>query len=292
MLKKVRYFIEGILVRIAYRVFGRMSFAQASDTGGVIFRKLGPFLSRTRVARSNLRQAMPELQDEQIENIIHDMWENMGRFFAEFPHLRDMSLEDASEILEIEGLQHIHAVRDMDKGSIFVSGHIGNWELACRALALHGFPHLIVYRKGNNPILDKIIQQTRNTYQLAGIAKGKAGARQLVQAIRERNHVGVLIDQKMNDGIPVKFFGRDAMTGPAIARIALRFGCPVIMGRVVRTQGHRLKLIIYPPVEIHGSGDQEADVLEIMTNINATLEGWIREYPSQWIWIHNRWPKS
>ena len=292
MLRKIRYFIEGVLVKVAYRAFSRMPFEKASDTGGAWCRRLGPYLSRTRVARRNLRQAMPELNNSQVEDIILDMWEHVGRFLAEFPHMTDISLENISNILEIEGMEHLHAVKDMGKGSIFVSGHIGNWELACRTLALHDFPLFLVYRHGNNPILDNIIQQTRNHYQPAGFAKGKAGARQLVQAIRERSHVGVLIDQKMNDGIAVKFFGRNAMTSPAIARIALRFNCPIVPGRIVRTQGHKMKLIIYPPLEIQKTGNQEADVLEIMTRINAIIEEWIREFPSQWIWIHNRWPKT
>lgn len=292
MLRKIRYFIEWLLVGSALWYLDRLPFKKASDTGGAFFRWLGPHLKRTAIARNNLRRAMPELDERQVEKIIGDMWENLGRVFAEFPHVGRMTLEDLNGMLEVEGLEHLETLRQLDKGSIFFSGHIANWEFSCKALAANDFPLRLVYRKGNNPWLDRIIQGNRNQYQTIAIPKGKDGARLLLQAVRERRHVGVLIDQKMNDGIPVPFFGRDAMTSPVIARLALKFDSPIMPAHVVRTAGHKQKFIISPPLEITRTGDQEQDVLNIMSQINSTLEGWIRENPAQWIWIHNRWPKE
>ena len=292
MLRKIRYFIEWVLVGGALWYLNRLEFKTASDTGGKFFRKIGPYLKRSGIARNNLHRAMPDLSGEQLEKIVGDMWENLGRVFAEFPHVGRMGREELDEILTVEGLQHLDSLRQIDKGSIFFSGHIANWEFSCKALAANDFPLQLVYRKGNNPRLDRIIQGSRNLYQTIAIPKGKDGARLLLQAIRERRHVGVLIDQKMNDGIPVPFFGRDAMTSPAIARLALKFDCPIVPAHVVRIGGHKQKFIISPPLEINKTGDQEQDVLNIMTEINSTLEGWIRANPAQWIWIHNRWPKD
>lgn len=291
MLKKIRYLIEAALANRAFNYFQNKSFAEASDTGGAIFRKVGPYLGRTKIARGNLGYAFPDKADAEIDQIIRDMWENFGRVLGEFPHMGRMSKHEMDEILEVEGLEHLETLRKLDKGSIWVSGHLANWELSCKALHVNDFSLLLVYRKGNNPALDRIIQETRGQYQVGGIPKGKAGARVMVQAIKERKHTGVLIDQKMNDGIPVKFFGREAMTGPAIARIALKFGCPIVPAHVVRIDGHKQKFIISPPFEVEKTNDPEADVMNIMTKVNGILEGWIRESPSQWIWIHNRWPK-
>ena len=292
MLRKIRYFIEWILVSSSLWYLDRLAFQRASDTGGAFFRRIGPYLKRTGIARNNLRRAIPELQEQEVEKIIGDMWENLGRVYAEFPHVGRMRREQLDEILEVEGLEHLDKLRQIDKGSIFFSGHIANWEFSTKTLAANDFPLQLVYRKGNNPWLDRIIQDSRNLYQTMAIPKGNYGARLLLQAIKDRHHVGVLIDQKMNDGIPVPFFGRDAMTSPAIARLALKFGCPLVPAHVVRTEGYKQKFIISPPLEIERTGDQEADVMSIMTKINFTLEGWIRENPSQWIWIHNRWPKE
>ena len=95
----------------------------------------------------------------------------------------------------------------------------------------------------------------------------------------------------MNDGIPVPFFGADAMTAPALAQLALRLTCPVVPVRVKRLEGANFQVIVSPPIEFTSSGDQQADLLAYMTKINAIIEGWIRDTPGQWLWLHNRWPK-
>jgi KDO2-lipid IV(A) lauroyltransferase len=100
----------------------------------------------------------------------------------------------------------------------------------------------------------------------------------------------MLVDQKMNDGIAVPFFGRDAMTAPAIAELALRYDCTVLPARVERLPGAKFHVTVFPPHPLPTSGDKAADVLALMTTINATLEGWIRERPGHWFWLHRRWP--
>lgn len=94
----------------------------------------------------------------------------------------------------------------------------------------------------------------------------------------------------MNDGIAVPFFGRPAMTAPALAQFALRFDCPVVPARVERLGGARFRLTIQPPLEIQKSGDRQADVLAAMTEVNRIIEGWVRDRPDQWLWLHRRWP--
>jgi len=94
----------------------------------------------------------------------------------------------------------------------------------------------------------------------------------------------------MNDGIPIPFFGRPAMTAPALAEFALRFDCPVVPARVERLRGARFRITLYPPMDLPRTGDRRADVVAIMTKINAVIEEWVRERPDQWLWLHNRWP--
>jgi len=100
----------------------------------------------------------------------------------------------------------------------------------------------------------------------------------------------MMVDQKMNDGIPVPFFGRDVMTAPALAELALRYDCPVVPARVERLKGAYFRLLIYPPLELVKTGDRQADVAANMAQVNAILEQWIRDTPEQWLWLHNRWP--
>lgn len=101
----------------------------------------------------------------------------------------------------------------------------------------------------------------------------------------------MLVDQKMTDGIAVPFFGRDAMTAPALAQFALKYDAPIIPVRSERLEGARFRITFYPELKTPKTGDRHADILAIMTNVNASMESWIRERPEQWLWLHRRWPK-
>jgi len=292
MLIKIRYLLEGLFVKMAYIIFGILPLNVASATAGCIATTIGPILNRNKIARKNIKRAIPELNDTQIDKITHDMWNNLGRVFGEFPHMAKMEEEDFDLIGEIDGFEHIEKAIKNGKGSILFSGHFANWEIVPRLLTIKVSPFAVVYRKGNNPMIENIIQNTRKDYQSESIPKGSEGSRQLLRAIRNGTHVGILVDQKMNDGIKVNYFGRGAMTAPAVASIALKFECPIIPIRAVRVNGAYFKVLIQPPLDIKKTGDKDTDILKIMTDVNSILESWVREYPSQWIWIHNRWPKE
>jgi Kdo2-lipid IVA lauroyltransferase/acyltransferase len=118
------------------------------------------------------------------------------------------------------------------------------------------------------------------------------GAVKIARAIKNNEAIAMLVDQKMNDGIPVPFFGLTAMTAPAIAELALRYDAPIIPARVIRIKGANFETIIYPPLVYTKTGDKGKDVYNIMLTINQMLESWIREHPEQWFWVHKRWPKD
>ncbi|MBV24090.1 MAG: lauroyl acyltransferase, partial [Rhodospirillaceae bacterium] len=121
-------------------------------------------------------------------------------------------------------------------------------------------------------------------------AKGSTGGRESIRVLKEGGHLVLIADQKMNDGITVPFFGREAMTAPALAQLALKFGCPVVPAKVVRTGGAHFRLTLYPPLEMPASGDKQANVAALMGQVNELIEGWVRENPGQWMWVHQRWP--
>ena len=292
MSKQTRYFLQGLTFGSAYRIFGMIPVERASNIGAVLGRKFGPLSSRTQVARANLRLAFPELEARDIERIITSMWENLGRVLAEFPHVGKMNQEKFFHFVNVEGAEHVEEIKGRGTGSIFFSGHFANWELAPKTLAMLDCPLALVYRPGNNPYMDRVIQNTRNHYQSEAVPKGAEGSRLLVRALREQRHIGMLIDQKMNTGIPVKFFGREAMTATAIAVLALRFDCPVLPTRVERLEGPYHKVTIFPPLEIQKTGDQDRDIRTLMETITVMFEEWIRAAPAQWIWVHRRWPDN
>ena len=141
--------------------------------------------------------------------------------------------------------------------------------------------------------MDRLISRIRGRYITENaIAKGASGAREMVRRVRDGGYTAMLVDQKMNDGIAVPFFGRDAMTAPALAQLAFKYDLPVWPVRTERLAGCRFRVTIFPKLELPRSDDMSSDVAETMHMVNTLLESWIRERPGQWLWLHNRWPKS
>ncbi len=217
------------------------------------------------------------------------MWDNLGRVAAEYPHLREIRVFEPGGRVETHGIEHIDRAVAVGRQMIIFSGHIANWEIAMLAAVQYGISVAQIYRAANNPLVDRMITRFRgNAGEL--IPKGAVAARRAIAALRHGAHLTMLADQKMNDGIPVPFFGRPAMTAPALASLALRFDCDLLPARVERLAGARFRLTVFPPLSLPRSGDHHADVAALMTRVNETLEAWVRESPEQWFWLHRRWP--
>jgi KDO2-lipid IV(A) lauroyltransferase len=261
----------------------------ASAVGGGVARMLGPRLGISNRARRNLRAALPQLTAADIETIVRGMWDNLGRVAAEYPHLSRIRIFPPDGRVEAEGIEHLDRALAAGQRVILFGGHLGNWEIAALAAVQYGLDVAQIYRAANNPLVDRMIARFRGE-RGEFIPKGSLASRRAVAALRRGGHLALLADQKLNDGLPVPFFGRAAMTAPALALLALRFDCAVMPARVERLHGARFRLTLYPPLELPRRGKREADVAALMEAVNRTLEGWIREHPEQWFWVHSRWP--
>ncbi|HYM72915.1 MAG TPA: lauroyl acyltransferase [Stellaceae bacterium] len=281
--------LEAALAALAGGILGWLPLDWASALGGALGRTIGPRLGVTKRARTNLADAMPELGAAASEAIIRGMWDNLGRVAFEYPHLRRIEVFAQGGRVETRGLEHLDRALAAKRSVIMFSGHLGNWEIAALAGGQYGIDVAQIYRAANNPIVDRMIARLRGN-QGELIPKGAVASRRAVAALRRGGHLSLLADQKLNDGIPVPFFGRDAMTAPALAALALRFGCDVLPVRVERLQGARFRLTVHPPLPMPRSGDRDADIAALMLEVNRTLEAWIRERPEQWFWLHRRWP--
>jgi KDO2-lipid IV(A) lauroyltransferase len=261
----------------------------ASALGGFLGRTIGPLLGVSKRARINLRRALPALDDAAARRVIRRMWDNLGRVIAEYPHLPKFRIYEGDRI-EVAGRENLEALLATGKPVIFVSAHFGNWEIASMAATQRGLDVAAIYRAANNPYIDRLIARYRGDVGGELVPKGQIAARRSIAALTAGRHLALLVDQKMNDGIPVPFFGRDAMTAPAAAQLALRFGCAIMPARVERLRGARFRLTILPPVEIPATGDRHADMRTIMGEINRLIEDWVRARPEMWLWLHRRWP--
>jgi Kdo2-lipid IVA lauroyltransferase/acyltransferase len=286
----IRNIAEGTGLVLAYSLLRVLPVDWASGIGGSVARMIGPHLGITKRADENLKRALPHLTAAERRQVIAGMWDNLGRVIAEYPHLGKFRLFDPKGRIEGIDAGNILATRDPAKKYIFFSAHYGNWEIAIRTAAQAGFEVTGVYRAPNNPIVDRFMLWARGAEGGELVPKGDIAAKKAFGALREGRALCMLVDQKMNDGIPVPFFGRDAMTAPALAVLALRYDCAVVPIRMERTNGARFRMISEPPLTLRKTGDNDADRRALMVEVNAIVERWVREHPEQWLWLHRRWP--
>lgn len=285
--------VEAAALRTGIWLSRRLSPVAASNLGGRVARAIGPWLPVSRIADANLRLAMPHLGAAERARVVRSAWENLGRTAAELPHLASLHAGDRGPGWEVHGEEHLQELRARGGPALFFSGHLANWELIGPAVAALGVPMAGFYRAASNPLTNDIIQNLRRAARGGDVPmfpKGSHGARAALAHLSAGGFLGVMMDQKMNDGIPVAFFGRDAMTAPALAHFALRFQCPVIPVHVQRRGPARFCVVCEAPLALPATGDRATDARTLTLAINNTLERWIRAAPESWFWLHQRWP--
>jgi KDO2-lipid IV(A) lauroyltransferase len=284
------YRLQAYAARAAMAMFRALPLDAASWLGGWIARRFGPLTLAHQTAVQNLRWAMPELDEAARRKTLTAMWDNIGRTVGEYPHLgRLMTDAQRVEIIDPAGLAN--KLRDDGIGALLVGMHYGNWELSTVPGFRSGMMQRHFYRAPNNPYVNDMLIGLRQAMQQEGyLAKGAEGARQAVALLRKGTHLGMLVDQKQDEGIPAPFFGRDAMTTTAPAALARRTGVPIAAAQVVRLGGARFRIFVHE-FNVSKTEDREADVIVTTKQINTRLESWVRDHPEQWFWVHRRWPK-
>ncbi len=285
---------QAVALGILVRLLRRLGPVASSDLGGWIARTIGPALPVSRIAQANLRRALPELDADARAQVVRAVWDNLGRNGAELPHLAAIRRSDAGPGWELQGSEHIEALLRPGAQALFFSGHFGNWEMVLPIAAELGVPVSGFYRAASNRHVDRIIQAMRERAlgaRVSMFAKGAQGARAALRHLGRGGSLGLLVDQKMNDGIAVPLLGMTAMTAPALAQFARSFRCPVIPVRVVRLGPARFRMVCEAPLPVVLTGSRQADIYALTLAMNATLERWIRADPASWLWLHRRWPK-
>ena len=293
--RMLQYRAEAGLLRFGLGVLRALGPVRASNVAGAVTRTIGPLLPVSRVADGNLRRALPELDEAGRRRVILGVWDNLGRTVAELPSVPLLRRTGSGPGWEIEGEDIVRRMAAETGPVILISAHIGNWELLPAVGHAFGLRMANFYRAAGNPLVDRITVDLRNAAaggDMPQFAKGAAGARAAFGFLRGGGVLGLLIDQKMDDGIPVPFFGRPAMTASAASVYALRFRCPVLPVHSVRLGPARLRVVVDEPIPLPDSGDRQADIATLTAAMNATVERWVRENPDQWLWLHRRWPKD
>jgi len=250
---------------------------------------LSPRLRKT--AEANLRIAFPEWSESQRNAVIHAMVRNLGWMAAEFARFPKYSKANIEQLVVLDGNENFLEGQRRAKGVLFLTGHIGAWELSSFAHAVYGYPLHYMARPLDNKRIDDLVNGYRCLSGNRPIFKNES-ARVMLKVLKDAGTVGILADQNTmpEEAVFVDFFGAQASTSTGIARVALHTDAAVVPGYAVwdaSIQKYRLRF--EPPVELIRTGDTERDVLENTQKFTKVIEDIIRKYPEQWVWVHGRW---
>lgn len=269
-----------------------------SAMGGKVFQFIGPLTNKHHIAKTGLMLAFPKADDAKIKALLSASWNNMGRSFAEFPFIHRFKVFTKNSRIAIIGGERLVAFKEQKQAVVIIAGHFSNWELLAAAFTKTGFPVRVTYRPTNNPYFDKRIQKTRAAYgtKLMVPKSGLKGAKELIDTLRGGTSIALMNDQKFNEGIEVPFFGVGAMTAPGPTRLAIKLGIPLVPMTITRTRGARFVVNVHEPIKLSNSGnrpeDKKADIRATVIKITEFMEEQIRANPTDWFWVHRRWPKD
>ena len=253
------------------------------------FYALLPRLKKT--AEINLRIAFPDWSDDRRKKVIRGMLRNLGWMAAEFVRLPKYSKENIEETVALDGHENFLEGQRRGKGVLYLTGHIGAWELSSFAHALYGFPLHYMARRIDNPRIDALVNSYRCLPGNRPIFKNES-ARVMLKVLKDAGTIGILVDQNTMPGeaVFVDFFGKQASTTTGIARVALHTDAAVVPGYAVWDESlGKYRLRFEPPIELIRTGDMERDVVENTQRFTKVIEDIIRKYPDQWVWVHRRW---
>ena len=262
---------------------------------GRILRTIGPLTREQRIGRANLTAAFPEKSRAEIEAILAGVWDNLGRLGAEFAHLDHIWEHDPAHPedsrIEIQPRTHeLFAQLRLDgKPALIFFCHLGNWELPAVAAVAHGLDAAILFRRPNSPSANRIIEELRAVKMGTLIPAGRDAPFKLAEALQNGQHVAIQVDQWFTNGVDVTFFGRKTKANPTLARLLRQIECPIHGVRIIRLPGHRFRAELSEEIQPVRDVSGQIDVQDTMQAITSVVEGWVREYPDQWLWLHRRW---
>ncbi|MBN9586152.1 MAG: lipid A biosynthesis lauroyl acyltransferase [Afipia sp.] len=268
---------------------------KTADVFASIIKTIGPLLREHKIGRANLTAAFPEKTPEEIDRILMGVWDNLGRVAAEFAHLDHIwdLHPDNTESGRIEvapgTTEKFERLRDDGKGALIFASHLANWELPALAGPVFGVESAALFRRPNLAAVDRAIQQIRAVNMGTLIPTTHDAPVKLAHALEAGTHVGMLVDQYFHRGVDVTFFGRTTKANPLLARLARQVDVPIYGVRVVRLSNRRFRGEISDEIKPVRDVNGKIDIQGTTQAITSVIEGWVREHPEQWLWLHRRW---
>lgn len=279
--------VEGVALRCAIWIFRLIPVDIASFVMGTAWRWLAPFNARHKRALKHLEKAYPGMSAQERDRIVTGMWENLGRVTAETFHIDRLLNRNARFEAVVDDVTQ--QVLDGKRACLFVSFHSANWELCVQPAVIKGLEITGVYQALRNPEADRALRSLREGLYKGGLlSKGHQTARRILATLKNGGVVAMMGDLRETRGIQVPFFNQMAYANPVPAALARACGVPIVIGRVVRKQGVHFR-IEGRAISVPVTENRQADIEVTTARIHAVFEGWIREHPEQWMWIHKKW---
>jgi KDO2-lipid IV(A) lauroyltransferase len=223
--------------------------------------------------------------------LIREVYQHLARVLLSLARMPRIRQDNIKQWVEYEGYEHYAEAHKQGRGVMFLTAHLGNWELSAHAHCLYGHRMNVVGRPLDNPYFDRYVEGRRTVSGNRVIRKQEFG-RETLRTLRAGEAVGVLVDQNAagDDGVFVNFFGHKASATSGLVRIAMRTGTPIIPGFAFWDERRGIYVLRFSaPLEMVSSGDKQGDLIENTQRCQNAIEQAIREYPGQWLWIHRRW---
>lgn len=291
---KIRTYLEYAPVKLVLTTLGRLPAPAAYWVG----RSFGRFAylvagELRRTGAINLRLAFPEKTEEERAKLLRECFDSLGRELGLFSQMRTRTREQLKQLIEAEGWENLEKAR-AERGDrlIYYTGHLGAWEMTSFGISLLGYPFTFLVRRLDNPLIEQVVDEVRTKFGNRTIDKLSA-ARSMLKLLRSGDHaLGLLTDLNTLDdeAIFVDFFGVPAATTFVVAKLAVRTNTPLVPFFAPWSEEKRKYLLIAePPIVPECTGDEDADVRRVTIEITRRVEGQIRRFPGQWLWIHKRW---
>jgi KDO2-lipid IV(A) lauroyltransferase len=269
---------------------------RTADFWGAFMRRIGPWLPEHRIGRANLAAAFPGRSAAEIEQILAGVWDNLGRYAVEFAQIERLSNADPSRpeddiVADPATTELFHRLRHDGKPALIFASHLANWELPALVAARHGLDTAVLFRPPNIRAVSDAVLKIRAGAMGTLVATGLDAPVKLGRMLEANRHVAMLADQHFVKGVEVTFFGRSCRANPLIAQLARHVDCPIHGARVVRRPDDRNRFYIEMTQAVAPVRDAQGqvDVQGTMQAITTVIEGWVREHPEQWLWLHRRW---
>jgi Kdo2-lipid IVA lauroyltransferase/acyltransferase len=263
----------------------------ASRLGEALGAWIGPKLKeKSAIFRANMATAFPELTDAELDRLVNRAWGRSGRVLAEYPHLATILRDEDRLVIDIR--EPIETYTNPSRPCVIVTAHQSNWEVVCSAMAKLGMPNASLYSPPTNPLLDRMLLESRRALNCE-LLPAENSARLLMRALKEGRTAAMVMDRRVDDGKPVRFFGRDKPSTIMPARLALKFNCELVPVQVERLRDARYRVTFHPPVLPRDTTvDETAQAIDMIQQVHLQFEDWIRQHPEDWFCSKRLWPKG